>query len=176
MWRRVGGRPWRTVPRSGKPIAVGEVVQIHVAPVVDGYTVDLCRTVFCGDPPPEAGDALDVYLSAQAAGIAAAVPGAALMGVDAAMAEVLNAGGYGDAFLRSTFHGVGTEHEEAPIPGGHAVIHGEEKVEHVEVGMVLAIGNCGIYRDGFGVRAEDTVAVRPDGPEELTRDPKPPPV
>ena len=31
-----------------------------------------------------------------------------------------------DAFLRPVFHGVGLEHEEAPIPGGHAVIHGEE--------------------------------------------------
>lgn len=169
---------WRSAmahgPASGKVIAPGEVVQIHVAPIVEGYTVDLCRTVFCGDPSPEPTEALDVYLSAQAAGIAAAAPGEPLMGIDAAMAEVLSGRGYGDAFLRPTFHGVGTEHEEAPIPGGHAVVHGEEKVERVEVGMVLAIGNCGIYRDGFGVRAEDTVAIRPDGPEELTSYPKHP--
>ena len=64
------------------------------------------------------------------------------------------------------------EHEEAPIPGGHAVIHGEEKVESVEAGMILAIGNCGIYRESFGVRAEDTVWVSPDGPVPLTRHPK----
>jgi Xaa-Pro aminopeptidase len=170
---------WRSAmahgPATGKLIAAGEVVQIHLAPVVEGYTVDLCRTLFCGDPSTEADDALEVYLTAQAAGIAAATPGAPLMGIDQAMAEVLRAGGYGDAFLRPTFHGVGTEHEEAPIPGGHAVVHGEEAVERVEVGMVLAIGNCGIYRDGFGVRAEDTVAVRPGGPEELTRYPKNPP-
>jgi Xaa-Pro aminopeptidase len=94
------------------------------------------------------------------------------MGVDAAMADTLKAQGFGDAFLRPVFHGVGIEHEEAPIPGGHAVIHGEEKVERVEAGMVLAIGNCGIYREGFGVRAEDTVWVGPDGPVPLTRHPK----
>lgn len=47
-----------------------------------------------------------------------------------------------------------------------------EKVETVEAGMILAIGNCGIYRDSFGVRAEDTVWVSPDGPVALTRHPK----
>jgi Xaa-Pro aminopeptidase len=167
---------WRSAmangPASSKPIASGDVVQIHVAPIVEGYTVDLCRTVFAGEAPSEAREALDAYLEAQAAGIAAAAPGASLMGIDTAMADVLTTRGYGAAFLRPTFHGVGTEHEEAPIPRGHAVIHGEEKIDHVEAGMVLAIGNCGIYREHFGVRAEDTIAVTPDGPVELTSYPK----
>ena len=43
----------------------------------------------------------------------------------------------GGAFLRQVFHGAGIEHEGAPIPDGHAVIHGEEKVEQVMSGMVL---------------------------------------
>jgi predicted enzyme related to lactoylglutathione lyase len=34
--------------------------------------------------------------------------------------------------------------------------------------MVLAIGNCGIYRERFGVRAEDTVWVTEHGPVSLT--------
>lgn len=145
---------------------------MHLAPIVAGYSVDLCRTLLVGDVPGEVIEALDVYLEAQAAGIAAAAPGAPLMGIDTAMANVLSADGYGDRFLRPVFHGVGIEHEEAPIPGGHAVIHGEEKVERVEPGMMLAIGNRGIYRERFGVRAEDTVWVSPDGPVELTSYPK----
>ncbi len=88
------------------------------------------------------------------------------------MARALEGRGFGDAFLRPVLHGVGIEHEEAPIPGGHAVIHGEEKVEQVEAGMALAIGNCGIYRDEFGVRAEDTLWVSPQGPVPLTSHPK----
>jgi Xaa-Pro aminopeptidase len=84
------------------------------------------------------------------------------------MARVLERAGFGGAFLRPVFHGVGIEHEEAPIPGGHAVIHGEEKIERVEAGMVLAIGNCGIYRERFGVRMEDTVWVTEAGPVRLT--------
>jgi Xaa-Pro aminopeptidase len=83
-------------------------------------------------------------------------------------------GGHEGRFLRPTFHGVGIEHEEAPIPGGHAVIHGEAAVEQVDPGMVLAIGNCTIYRERYGVRAEDTVWVSADGPVELPRAPKEP--
>ncbi len=45
-------------------------------------------------------------------------------------------------------------------------------IEQVESGMVLAIGNCGIYRESFGVRMEDTVWVSEQGPVSLTRHPK----
>jgi Xaa-Pro dipeptidase len=169
---------WRSAmahgPASSKTIATGEVVQVHVAPVIDGYTVDLCRTILPGNAPGEASADLEVYLEAQQAGIAAAAPGAPLLGIDAAMVNVFETRGYADRFLRPTFHGVGMEHEEAPIPGGHAVIHGEEQVEEVQAGMVLAIGNCGIYRQSYGVRAKDTVWISPDGPIALTRYPKNP--
>jgi Xaa-Pro aminopeptidase len=159
-------------PASLKRIEAGDVVQVHLAPVAGGYTVDLCRTLFVGNVPFETAKALASYHEAQEAGIAAATPGAPLSGIDEAMSEVLRKHGYGEAFLRPVFHGVGMEHEEAPIPGGHAVIHGEEKVPTVETGMALAIGNCGIYRDGFGVRAEDTIWVSDKGPVALTRSPK----
>lgn len=154
-------------PASLKFIEDGDVVQVHLAPIAQGYTVDLCRTLFVGAVPEEARKALAIYVEAQEAGIAIAVPGAPLMGIDDAMSAVLRKHGYGDSFLRPVFHGVGLEHEEAPIPGGHAVIHGEEKVETVERGMALSIGNCGIYRERFGVRAEDTIWVGDSGPVQF---------
>jgi Xaa-Pro aminopeptidase len=167
---------WRSAmahgPASLKAIETGDVVQVHLAPIARGYTVDLCRTILVGQVRAETSTARDAYLLAQEAGIAAARPGAPLMGIDSAMARALEGRGFGDAFLRPVFHGVGIEHEEAPIPGGHAVIHGEEKVEHIEAGMVLAIGNCGIYREEFGVRAEDTIWVSAEGPVPLTGHPK----
>ena len=159
-------------PASPKPIQTGEAVQIHLAPIVGGYTVDLCRTVLVGRVAEEVARATHAYIEAQEQGIAAAAPGLPLMGIDGAMAATLERAGFGGAFLRPVFHGVGIEHEEAPIPGGHAVIHGEEKVEKVEAGMVLAIGNCGIYRESFGVRLEDTVSVTERGPVALTHSPK----
>ena len=163
---------WRSAmahgPASLKRIEPGEVVQVHLAPIASGYTVDLCRTVMVGQVPEEATRAARAYLDAQEAGIAAAAPGAPLAGIDKAMAALLGRHGFNDAFLRPVFHGVGIEHEEAPIPGGHAVIHGEEKIERAQPGMVLGIGNCGIYREGFGVRMEDTVWVSEQGPVSLT--------
>jgi Xaa-Pro aminopeptidase len=167
---------WRSAmahgPASLKAIEAGDAVQVHLAPIATGYTVDLCRTVLVGRVPDEVTAAAIAYAQAQEGGIASAAPAAALMGVDAAMARILDRAGYGGAFLRPVFHGVGIEHEEAPIPGGHAVIHGEEAVEQVETGMVLAIGNCGIYRESFGVRMEDTVWVSEQGPVSLTTYPK----
>jgi Xaa-Pro aminopeptidase len=167
---------WRTAmahgPPSTKALAAGEVIQVHLAPIVSGYTVDLCRTFLVESVSADAVSALRAYVDAQERGIAAAVSGAALMGIDGAMAASLEREGYGDKFLRPVFHGVGIEHEEAPIPGGHAVIHGEQKVEQVMAGMVLGIGNCGIYREDFGVRVEDTIWVTEQGPVSLTRYPK----
>lgn len=184
--RRAGAEGWASVtyvasgwrsamahgPASLKTIEAGEVVQVHLAPIARGYTVDLCRTFLIEPVAEDAATALRAYIEAQERGIAAAVSGAALMGIDSAMAASLEQAGFGGRFLRPVFHGVGMEHEEAPIPGGHAVIHGEQKVEQVAAGMVLAIGNCGIYREQFGVRAEDTVWVTDQGPVALTRYPK----
>jgi Xaa-Pro aminopeptidase len=167
---------WRSAmahgPASVKPVLAGEVVQVHLAPIVSGYTVDLCRTFLVEPVVADAADALRAYVDAQERGIAAAVPGTALMGIDDAMAASLDHEGYGGKFLRPVFHGVGIEHEEAPIPGGHAVIHGEQKIEQVMAGMVLGIGNCGIYREDFGVRVEDTIWVTEQGPVSLTHYPK----
>lgn len=167
---------WRSAmahgPASTKTVSPGDVVQVHLAPIASGYTVDLCRTFLIEPIATDAVNAWKVYAEAQERGIAAAVPGGALMGIDGAMSAVLEQEGYGGAFLRPVFHGVGIEHEEAPIPGGHAVIHGEEKIEQVTSGMVLAIGNCGIYREGYGVRMEDTIWVTEQGPVTLTRYPK----
>lgn len=167
---------WRSAmahgPASLKTIEAGDVVQVHLAPIASGYTVDLCRTFLVPPVAEAAARALRAYVDAQGRGMAAAAAGLPLLGIDGAMSESLAQAGYGDAFLRPVFHGVGLEHEEAPIPGGHAVIHGEKKVEQLAVGMVLGIGNCGIYRDTFGVRVEDTVWVSDSGPVELTRYPR----
>lgn len=159
-------------PATPKIIAAGDVVQVHLAPMVQGYSADMCRTFLIEPVAADAASALRAYVEAQERGIAAAISGAVLLGIDGAMATSLEHDGYAGKFLRPVFHGVGIEHEEAPIPGGHAVIHGEQKVEQVMAGMVLGIGNCGIYRETFGVRVEDTIWVSEQGPVPLTRYPK----
>jgi Xaa-Pro dipeptidase len=164
---------WRSAmahgPATTKTIDKGDVIQIHVSPIVAGYTAELCRTVLLSDAALPPIDALASYQLAQSAGILAAQPGAELLGIDSAMSAVLVSHGYDGSFLRPVFHGVGIEHEEAPIPGGHALVHGETEVAEVQKGMVLAIGNCGIYAEGFGVRREDTIVVTKEGPKVLTK-------
>ena len=94
--RRAGAEGWATAiyvasgwrsamahgPASVKRIEAGEVVQVHLAPIASGYTVDLCRTIMMDHVPEEVTRAAGAYLEAQEAGIAAATPGAPLQGID----------------------------------------------------------------------------------------------
>ena len=50
--------------------------------------------------------------------------------------------------------------------------HQAEASARLNRGMVLTIGNCGIHREDFGVRMEDTVWVSDQGPVPLTHYPK----
>jgi Xaa-Pro aminopeptidase len=63
---------------------------------------------------------------------------------------------------------VGIDFEESPLPPGHAFFHGEKAPPPLGAGVVIAIGNCGIYAGPWGVRIEDTVLVDKEGPVVLT--------
>lgn len=54
------------------------------------------------------------------------------------------------------------------FPPGHAFFHGEKEPPPLSAGVVIAIGNCGLYTGPWGVRIEDTVVVGKDGPLVLT--------
>ena len=81
---------------------------MHVAPIASGYTADLCRTLFVGNVASDAAKAFETYLEAQEAGIAAAINGTSLPGIDDVMSGMLKKSGYEDAFLRPVFHGSAT--------------------------------------------------------------------
>jgi len=67
--------------------------------------------------------------------------------------------------------GVGLEFEEPPLPAGHAFFHGEKEPPPLHANVVIAVGNCGLYLSGFGVRVEDTVVVTEEGSTVLTEYP-----
>ena len=69
--------------------------------------------------------------------------------------------GYAEAFLHRTGHGLGSEVHEPPyITGASDTI--------LDEGMVFSI-EPGIYLPGrFGIRLEDIVILRADGPEILS--------
>jgi Xaa-Pro aminopeptidase len=84
--------------------------------------------------------------------------------VDRAAREVISQAGHGYGYTHGLGHGIGLETHD---PG----LNLSEKAPEQELreGMALTI-EPGIYLENeFGIRLEDTIIVRPDGYENLTR-------
>jgi Xaa-Pro aminopeptidase len=154
---------------SRRKVRRGDLVMIDLHPAVDGYHADICRTVCAGKPSEKQEKALDVYLRAQRAAVNAAGPNATITQLEHMMHEVFQKEGYEEYFVGPPIHGVGLEFEEPPLPAGHAFFHGEEPKDELKPGMVISIGNCGLYLGDFGVRIEDTIAITDEGHEQLTK-------
>jgi Xaa-Pro aminopeptidase len=153
---------------SRRKIRKGELVMIDLHPTVDGYHADICRTVCVGKPSERQRKAFDAYMRAQRAAVQAAGPSARMTQLENIMHDIFQKDGYEEYFVGPPIHGVGLEFEEPPLPAGHAFFHGEEPKDDLRPGMVISIGNCGLYLGDFGVRIEDTVAITEKGHEELT--------
>ncbi len=131
-----------------------------------GYVSDMTRMVWFGRAP-EAGflQVVEVVQRAVAAGIAAARPAAPAGQVDQAARQVIDAAGYGPAFLHRTGHGLGLDVHEPPYLRG-------DNVEPLAPGMVFTV-EPGVYLAGrWGVRIEDMVHLTPQGPEVWTALPR----
>jgi Xaa-Pro aminopeptidase len=127
-----------------------------------GYCSDITRTVAVGEPSAEILDCYAVLAAAQAAGVAAAVPGVAAEEVDRAARQVIVDAGYGDRFIHRTGHGIGIEeHEEPYVVAGNRTLLVEGHAFSVEPGLYFA--------GRFGMRLEDIVVVGAGGPDPLNR-------
>lgn len=171
---------WRTYvssgPRTGiahglptnRKLEAGDLVMIDIHPIVNGYSSDICRTVCVGTAIPEQRFAYDLYLKAQQAAIAKARAGIGMVELGETMHKIIKEGGHGEHIFGPPIHGIGIDFEESPLPPGHAFFHGEKEPPPLAANVVIAIGNCGLYADGWGVRVEDTVVVGEEGPVMLT--------
>ncbi len=131
----------------------GDLVTIDCGALAGGYHADMTRTVALGEPAAWQREIYDLVAAAQLAGVAAAVPGAEVTGVDAAARDVIAAAGYGENFSHGLGHGVGLEVHEAPIIG-----YGRTGTLMDRVPVTV---EPGIYLPGRGgVRIEDTLVVR----------------
>jgi Xaa-Pro aminopeptidase len=122
-----------------------------------------------GKPDAQQQAAYDLYVKALETTIAKVKAGVGMMDLEQTMHGVFRAAGHGGHIFGPPIHGSGIEFEEAPLPAGHAFFHGEKEPKPLEVNVVIAIGNCGLYTGPWGVRDEDTVVVRKNGPEVLTK-------
>ncbi len=142
-------------------IGPGELVVVDWGAEVDGYCSDCTRTVATGELDERAGEVYALVLEAQLAGLGAVRAGAECRAVDSVAREVIDAGGYGERFGHGLGHGVGLDIHEAP-----ALSQSYEGT--LEDGNVVTV-EPGVYVPGaFGVRIEDLVVARVDGPEVLT--------
>ena len=166
----------RTAIAHGLPthrkLQAGDLVMIDIHPVVNGYSADICRTVCVGKPTPEQQAAYDLYLKALQATISKVKAGVGMVELEETLHGVIKEAGHGDHIFGPSIHGVGLEFEESPLPPGHAFFHGEKEPPPLPANVVIAVGNCGLYLSGFGVRVEDTVVVTEKGPGVLTDYPR----
>ncbi|TMR05470.1 aminopeptidase P family protein [Actinomadura soli] len=146
---------------SGRELQPGDLVTMDFGALYGGYHADMTRTVAIGEPAGWQRDVYDLVHRAQRAGIGAAVPGAETKAVDAAARDVIKDAGHGGDFGHGLGHGVGLEIHEAPLMGYDKTGKLRDRVP--------ITAEPGVYLTGRGgVRIEDTLVVRPGGPELLT--------
>jgi len=175
---------WRTYVSSGprtnivhglptkRKLKKGDLVMIDIHPIVNGYSADICRTICVGKPTVEQQSAYELYLKAQQATITKVKAGVGMVELEQTFHGEIKEGGHGSHIFGPPIHGLGIEFEESPLPPGHAFFHGEKEPPPLEMNMVIAVGNCGLYSGLWGVRVEDTVVVGPEGPKILTHYPR----
>ena len=142
-------------------LADGDLVKMDFGARLSGYHSDMTRTFVLGSCAQWQRDTYELVARAQLAGLAAVLPGAHAAEVDAAARAVIADEGLGELFAHGLGHGVGLQIHEAPGIGPSAT-------GTLPCGAAVTV-EPGVYhaRRG-GVRIEDTVIVRADGPEILT--------
>lgn len=160
----------------------GDIINIDVTCLLNGYHGDTSRTYAVGAVSKEAKQLMDVTERAMDDGIAAAVPGGYFGDIGEAIQSLVDEFGYG-IVREFCGHGIGRGFHEDPH-----VLHyrSRSRGDRIREGMVftvepmLNLGAAGIYveKDGWTVRTKDgslsaqyehTVAITRNGPEVLTR-------
>jgi Xaa-Pro aminopeptidase len=153
-------------PPSERRIAPGDLVTTELTPAVEGYFVQICRTLTVGKASDTQRRAFGIFREALEAGIAAVRPGAIAADVARAENDVFRKHGLGDyttsKWTRVRGHGLGLFCDSKPhlledvdtplVPGMALIVH--PNTYHPEVGY-LVLG--------------DAVLVTQSGAEVLTR-------
>ena len=96
-----------------RELADGDIVNVDVTSILDGYYADASRTFFIGEPGPDAVKIVDVSRECLKRGIQAAVPGNTLGDIGHAIQTYAEAQGC-SVVREFVGHGVGFEFHEAP--------------------------------------------------------------
>ncbi len=164
----VGSGPNGAFPHhhtGNRKVTKGDAVLIDIGGRKGTFPSDMTRMSVLGHPPEGYLEIHAIVERAVKAALSAARPGVMAKDVDAAARSVITEAGYGEFFVHRTGHGLGIDIHEPPYRTATSEVELDE-------GMVFSI-EPGIYLQGkFGVRLEEIVILRNDGPEilsELTR-------
>jgi Xaa-Pro aminopeptidase len=145
---------------SEREIQAGEPILFDWGAKLNGYCSDTTRTVILGKPDDTFLKVHRTVLEAQQKAIAAIKTGVSSKAVDGLAREHINQNGYEGKFGHGLGHGTGLAVHEAPrlSPLRDSVL---------ESGMIVTV-EPGIYLPEWGgVRIENQVVVRPEGPMVL---------
>lgn len=132
---------------------------------VSGYSVELERTMFLGEPSREMEKYFNLMCKAQEIALDNIKAERRCSDVDKAVRKFFKDNDLMEKWRHHTGHGIGLEYHEAPF-----LDIGDNRV--LEPGMVLTI-EPGIYVNGLGgFRHSDTILVNEDGYELLTNYPR----
>jgi Xaa-Pro dipeptidase len=171
---RVGGKdPWALVgfgQASAFPhgtiqpqqLREGDIVLLDSGCAVEGYQSDITRTTVFGKPSARQTDIWNLERRAQDAAFAAAQPGRTCESVDAAARKVLTDAGFGPDYRlpglpHRTGHGIGMDgHEWTNFVRGNKT--------PIAPGMCFSDEPMIAIYGEFGIRLEDCLYIREDGP------------
>ncbi len=164
----VGGGPNAAYPHhssGSRPLQKGEVVLVDLGARLEGYSSDITRMGYLGDPSARYREIHVIVERAVRAGMDAVRPGAPFANVDRAARRVIEDADYGKYFTHRVGHGIGITGHEPP-----SVTHTNEMP--MQDGMVFSV-EPGIYLEGeFGVRLEEIIVVSAKGAERLSALPR----
>lgn len=146
-----------------RKLAKGDAVTLDFGYFVDGYTADMTRTFFMGQPGEKMRQVYDLVNQARQAVIAKVRPGVRGDRLDTAGRSLIDQAGFGKYFQHGMGHGIGLAIHELPASYSPTTTH-----VHLSTNEVVTV-EPGIYLPGLGgVRIEDDVVVTADGCELLT--------
>lgn len=169
------------IPNAQQILKDGDIINIDVTPILDGYYGDTSKTYFVGTPSPKAKKLVEVTRECLRLGIAEVAPGKRIGDIGAAIQGYAEKFGYG-VVREFVGHGIGKEFHSAPqIP--HYGVRGRGR--RLQAGMAFTIEpmiNEGTWRtevldddwtavtlDGkLSAQFEHTVVVTPNGVEIMT--------
>jgi Xaa-Pro aminopeptidase len=160
----VASGPNSAVPHWGageRIIQEGDAVVIDFGGEYGGYQADMTRTPVIGRASEEFRQVYEIVFRANEAAFHAVKRGLPCEAVDQAARTLITQAGYGPYFTHRLGHGLGLdEHEDPYMTAGNKL--------PLEPGMVFS-DEPGVYMAGkFGIRTEDILILKEEGPERLT--------